>query len=404
MVYQYIACNEAGEIVKGKLSALNEDAATEMLAYAGYRTVNLKPFVPFFSLGKLREHFFFSTVKQTDIILFCRQLALLLESGINISTALELLENQSTNHSFKNILREIIAELRGGSQLSTAMGHHPEIFSPICCQSLKIGEQTGGMEVMLRQVADHIEKEINSRKSIKSALTMPLITAGVAVIVIGILVVVVLPAFSNLYTSLGAKLPLLTRLLLDMANGLKHYGVYIIIGLLFITGISFAYVKTPDGRRTWHKILLNLPLLGRINHLNELSRCCRSISLLYRAGLPLPEIMPLIIDSTNNKLIAEALINVQQDMLKGQGLAQPMSANPLFLPMMVQMVKVGEETGNLDATVLSVSQSYETEAVDKTRSLIGMIQPAMTLFIAGVVGLVAMSMVSAMYSIYGQAF
>jgi type IV pilus assembly protein PilC len=148
--------------------------------------------------------------------------------------------------------------------------------------------------------------------------------------------------------------------------------------------------------------MLRTPLIGRVKHLNELARCCRSISLLFIAGLPLTEIMPLVIQGAGNRVMSEALYNVQMDMLKGEGLSRPMAKNSIFLPMMVQMVKVGEETGNLDSSLHAVAQNYESEAEDKTKNLIGMIQPVMTLVIAGIVGVIALSMVSAMYSIYGQ--
>ena len=150
------------------------------------------------------------------------------------------------------------------------------------------------------------------------------------------------------------------------------------------------------------KFMLRIPLLGHVTHLNELIRCCRSMSILFKAGLPLPEILSLVVESSNNRVIKQALSGVKKDMIQGQGISLPMSRNPVFLPMMVQMVKVGEETGNLDVTLLSVAQSYETEAEDKTRALIGMIQPAMTLGIGIVVAIIAISLISAMYSIYGQ--
>jgi type IV pilus assembly protein PilC len=151
-------------------------------------------------------------------------------------------------------------------------------------------------------------------------------------------------------------------------------------------------------------MLLRIPQFGRVKHLNELARCSRSISLLYTAGLPLTEIMPLVIQGCGNRVMAKALSDVHVEMLQGEGLSRPMSKNSLFLPMMVQMVKVGEETGSLDASLQAVAQNYESEAQDKTKSLIGMIQPVMTVVIAGVVGMIALSMVSAMYSMYGQAF
>jgi len=402
MVYQYIAWSEQGEIVKGKLSAAGEEAATDLLGYAGYRVINLKPFVPFFSSDRLAVQFF--RIKPTDIILFYRQLALLLESGINIVTSLELLQDQMSNRVLKKVLNEAIVDLRNGNPLSTALGKHPEVFPPIYCRSLSVGEQTGSLETMLRQVADYIEKETAASKGIKSALMYPAIAAMVTVIVVGVLVTFVLPAFSSLYDQLGADLPAITKVVIDAAGILRSNGIYIMLALFLIIGAAFAYIKTPDGKYKWHKLLISLPLIGRVNHLNELARYCRNIALLFRTGLPLTEIMPMVIQSSGNKVIAQALINVQQDMLKGEGLSQPMAKESLFLPMMVQMVKVGEETGNLDASLLAVAQNYEAEAEDSTRSLIGLIQPAMTLIIAVVVGLIALSLVSAMYSMYGQAF
>ncbi len=145
-------------------------------------------------------------------------MALLIESGLNIVTAIELLEEQTTNRIFKRVLGEIIADVRSGSQLSVALGKHPEIFSPIHCQSLKVGEQTGGLEVILRQIADHMEKQVIAGKGIKNAMTYPIIASIVAVVVMAIMVTFVLPAFNNLYTSLGVKLPLLTRIMLDAGS------------------------------------------------------------------------------------------------------------------------------------------------------------------------------------------
>jgi type IV pilus assembly protein PilC len=141
-----------------------------------------------------------------------------------------------------------------------------------------------------------------------------------------------------------------------------------------------------------------------VKHLSELACCCRNIAFLFRTGLPMTEVMPLVVENSRNEVIAKALVDVEQDMVKGEGLSQPMAKNKIFFPTMVQMVRVGEETGSLDVTLSALAQSYEAEAEDKLRSLITLIQPAMTLFIGLVVGLMALSLTSAMYSIYGQGF
>jgi type IV pilus assembly protein PilC len=402
MIYQYIACSESGEIVKGKLSAISEEAISEMMSYAGYRLINLRPYVPFLSLGKMTASFF--PVKPNDIIMLFRQLALLIDSGVNIVTSLELLKEQISNRTLKKVVTEVISDIRAGNQLSVAMSRHPEVFDPLACRSLSIGEQTGGLETMLRQVADYTEKEIATRKGIKGALMYPAIALCVTAVVVGILMFFVLPSFAGFYADLGAKLPAITSVMLSLAVVLKNYFLYLFLGILICIVAALLYFRTADGKFNLDKIMLRIPILGKVRHLNELARCSRSISLLYTAGLPLTEIMPLVIQGCGNRVMAQALFNVQSEMLKGEGLAKPMSKNRLFLPMMVQMVKVGEETGSLDASLQAVANNYETEAQDKTKGLISMIQPVMTIFIAGIVGIIALSMVSAMYSMYGQAF
>ncbi len=402
MVYQYLAMKEDGDMVKGTLSAASEEMAVNLLDYAGYRVINLKVFAPLFSIDQLFSRF--SKVKPSEIILFYRQLALLLESGMDIISSLEILRGQVDKYIWKKVMREIIADLRAGNPLSRAMGKHPNVFSPLARQSLRVGEQAGGIEGILRQVADYMQKELTASKGIKSALTYPIIAAIATVVVVVVMIGFVLPAFGTLYDSMGAELPGLTRGLISLSKEFRKYLLPGAASIALIVLGTAVYIRTPKGKTDKDRLTLKLPVIGRITHLKELARWCRSVSLLFRAGLPLTEVMPLVISSLNNRAIINALNHVQEDMLKGEGISKPMTGNPLFLPMMVQMVKVGEETGNLDVTLMAVAESYETEAKDKTDSLIALIQPVMTVIIGGIIGVVALSMISAMYSIYGQSF
>ena len=402
MVFQYVAYNEKGEVVKGKLPATNEEAANDLLGYAGYQAISLKPYIPFLNIEKLTAGLF--QVKPRDIILIYRQLAMLLESGIDIVASLELLQEQAANRALKRVLDDVISDLRTGHQLSKALSKHPHVFSPIYCQLIGVGEQSGDLETVLKQVADYMEKEITTAKETKSALMYPVITSLVTVGVVAVLVTFVLPQFGDMYGSLGIEMPASARLLIDFSRKLNEYWVYLMLGILSIVVAAYLYIRKPEGRAKWDRLTLRLPVLGRVCHLNELSRICRSMSLLFRTGLPLTEILPLLIQSSRNRALSEALSGVQQDMIKGEGISRPMTKNKLFLPMMVQMVRVGEETGNLDVTLLAVARSYEAESEDKTRSLISLIQPAMTLIIGMVIAALSVSLVSAMYSIYGQGF
>jgi type IV pilus assembly protein PilC len=267
-----------------------------------------------------------------------------------------------------------------------------------------VGEKTGTLETVLRRAADYIERAYVTRKSVKNALTYPVVVILVAIAVIAIMVTYVLPAFVGLYESFSAELPLPTRALLGFTKWSQEYGQMIaIIALAVVAGV-FIYTRTPTGKLHWGKLMLTMPKIGRINLLNELSNACRSLALLYGSGLPLPEAMTLIVQGTNNMAMREAFTELQQGMIAGGGLSGPMRQNNLFLPLMVQMTAVGEQTGNLDHTLSTVAESYEAESDEKTKAMIAMLTPTLTIIIGGVVGFIAVAMLSAMYSIFGQAF
>lgn len=400
MNYSYVAYTEDRKLVKGKLSATSEEAAADLLSYGGYQVVSLKSVVPFFDKEKLLARF--SRIKPREIIMFSRQLALLLESGTDIVSSLELLQSQITNQTLKKMIGEVASDIRGGSSLSTALSEHPRAFSQMYHRAIAAGEQGGNLEVVLRQMADYMERGANTEKRVKNALTYPIVIAIIAVVVIAILITVVLPSFISLYTSFGAELPLITRILVGLTDWLGDYGLYLLLVIAAAAGIGYGYIKTPAGKYQWDKLLLHIPIIGRINLLNELSRCCRTMALLYKVGLPLPEIMTLAINGSNNKVMIEALTEVQQELIRGEGLSRPMEKREIFLPMMVQMVGVGEETGNLDNTLITVAKGFEAEADDRTNVAVGLIQPTMTVILGAVVAFIALALVSAMYAVYGQ--
>jgi type IV pilus assembly protein PilC len=400
MEFNYLAYTEDKRLVKGRLSATSEEAAINLLSYGGYQVVSLKSITPFFNMEKVIAYF--SRVKTREVIMFSRQLALLLESGTDIVASLELLQSQVTNRTLKKILGEVASEIRGGTSLSTALSKHPRAFSELYYRTIAAGEQGGNLEIVLRQMADHLERGVVTEKKIKNALTYPIIVAFVAVIVVTLLVTFVMPTFTSLYAAFGTELPTATQILIAVSDWFSRYGLYVILLVVVAAIAGYAYIRTPAGKYWWGGLLLRLPVMGRINLLGELSRCCRIISLLFRVGLPLPEIMTMVIQGSNNKVVAEALTEVRQGLVSGEGLAKPMARSNLFLPLMVQMTGVGEETGNLDNTLATVADSYEMEADDRTSAAVGLIQPAMIVIIALVVGFIAISLVSAMYSIYGE--
>ncbi len=400
MVFQYIAYDQNGDISRGRLSASSEAAASEMLGHSGYRVVTIKQAGRPLSLGSLTERL--SRTRPTDIILFYRQLAMLLGSGIDVIASLEMLQGQTTSRQLVTVLSAVITELRGGSRLYAAMSKHPSVFSETSCRMLRIGEESGNFEVILRHLADYMEKELVAAKGVKGAMMYPVIAIIVTIGVVTVLLAFVFPTFGELYDGMGAELPSSTKLLINLGQQLRAYGGYILMVVLVALGASVAYFRTPTGKCRRDALTLRMPVTGRISHVKQLARACRSISLLFKAGLPMTDIIRLTGEAASNRVISQSLDAVERDMLRGEGLSGPMSKDRLFLPLMVQMVKIGEETGNLDTNLDAVAENYEAEAEDKIKMMTAMIQPAMTLVIGGIIGLLALSLTSAIYSIYGQ--
>jgi len=400
MDFEYLAYTKERQLLKGKISAVSEEGAINALNYSDLRVVSLKTVTPFFNFGRLTAAF--TTIKPKEVVMFSKQLALLLESGTDVVAALELLQGQITNRALQTIMREVIIAVRGGAKLSQAMARHPKAFSRLYCRTVAIGEETGNLEQVLRQMADYIEKEALAAKKVKSAMIYPIIVVLLVIMVIAIMVFFVMPNFMGLYGALGAQLPLATRALLAVTGFLLSYWWAILVAVLGVAAGLYAYIKTPVGRYWWDSLKLKMPLLGSVTLFSELSRYANTVATLFRAGVPLPEIMTLSIDNAENKVIVNALTTVRDEMLRGQGLSRPMSRNPIFPALIVQMAAVGEGTGNLDATMDTVAQSYEMEANDRTDALIAAITPATTIIMGAIVGFIALALVSAMYGVFGQ--
>ncbi len=395
MDYTYLGYTGDRQVVKGKISAADEHTATDMLSNIGYRVVSIKPASSFFSTS---GGFFQAKVKSSEMVTFSRQLALLLESGVGIIQALELLQGQSTDSALKKVLMAVINDLRGGKSLSLALGQHPKVFSKLYCKMISVGEQTGSLETVLKSLATYTERQTASMAKIKQAMMYPVIVFCLAIVVAIIMLTVLLPPLIEMFSSLGGQLPLPTRMLLAVMSFLEHYGVILIVGIIALAVVGFLYGRTPAGRYNRDKMLLRIPLIGRLNQVTELSRVCRSLSVLFRAGLPIPEVMALTIQATGNRVVSRALSQVEQGMLRGQGMAKPMSNNSVFLPMMVEMTKVGEETGSLDESLIMVAENFEIEADRRTQTLLGMIEPVMTIAMGLGVGFLALSVFMPIYS------
>ena len=398
MVYRYSAYTLDKRIVQGTIDAASEKLAEEALYRAGYyRVLKLREMSRSLTLSRLMPGFF--GVRAQDILDFSRQLASLIESGIPVLTALQLLGEQAPSAALRKVIAGLVREIREGNSFSQALAGYPQVFPNTYCQVIKASELAGNFEVALRQVADHLEKETTTAKKVQRALVYP---TGVLLLAIGVfilLITVALPPLVKLFTSLHAELPWTTKSLLFLGSFMIDYRVHILGTLLALFIFIFMYIRTPAGKRTIDSLLLKIPVVSEIIIQRSMSRFCHTASMLLKAGLPMPQILNTVTQTVGNAPVSRALNEVKRKLVQGQGLSPPMAQIDVFPQLLVEMVVVGETTGTLDTTMATVADFYERRVEQRVQSLISMIEPALMIIVGLVVAYVAVSMVMPLYSI-----
>jgi type II secretory pathway component PulF len=401
MAYHFTAYTVDKRVVQGTIDATSEITAEEALYRAGYhRILNLREVQPRPSLEKLMPTLF--GVRTQDVIDFSRQLATLIEPGVTILNALQLLQAQASRAALKKAIAGLMVELQGGSSLSQALSKYPQAFSYTYCQVIKASEQAGDLEVGLRQIAGYIEKQAVTRGRVRRALAYPVLVLLIASGVFALLITVALPPLVGLFTSLGAELPWTTRLLIASASFFINYKLYLLEGLLILTILIFSLMRLSAVKLTIDRLMLKIPLIGTINIQRNMYHFCQTTAMLLRAGLLLPQIMNVVILTVGNRIVRQALREVRDKLVQGQGLSQPMAAIDLFPRLAVEMVVVGEKTGNLESNLATVADFYEQSVDRKINTLISLIEPTLTILVGLVVVFIALSMITPLYSILGS--
>ncbi len=399
MLYKYVAFAPSGEQVNGSVDAASEEVAERTLWDWHYKVVLLQQAKPRPTLDQLIPSLF--GVKPREVINFSRHVATLVESGIALLPAIELLQGQSKG-PFARVLGDIGRDLKNGSPFSTAVAQHRTIFPPIYSRLMEVGERTGSLETVLRRVAIHMEKEQAIVKRVRGAMAYPAFMVVLAVVVVGILVTTALPPLVSLFDEFDTQLPLPTRILMGVSSFATAYKIHMLLVAVIVVAIATWYARQPSGRRQLDYLFVRLPLIGAINIQSNVSRFSRTMAMLLRAGLPLSDIMELVLQTTQNQIIRDELSDVREELMRGEGLAKPFARSRLFPSMLSQVVSVGEETGALDTNLDTLAEFYATEVDERVGALTSMVQPVMTLGIGLVVAFIAISIIMPMYSIMGH--
>lgn len=400
MPYKYVAYTKTGERVQGTVDATSEALAEEVLWQSDYIIASLRPARPGAGLAEMMPTFF--GVKPRDLIVLSRQLATLIESGIPLLSGLQMLGEEVGNKTLSRALQAVIEDVREGESVSGALRKHPQVFPSIYSRMIEIGERMGNMEAILRQLATYMEKREALTRKLKGAMAYPTFILLLAIGVVFLMINFTLPGIMGLFSEFEADLPITTRILITITNFTTTHQSSILAVAVSTVALVSLYVRTPIGRRQRDLLLLKIPVIGSINIQSSISQLCHTMSILLRAGLPMSEIMDLIVQTMGNVILREAFERVRTEMLQGHGLSRPISQEQVFPSLLVQMVRVGEETGALDSNLETLALFYEEEADRKINALTGMLEPALMLFVGGLVGFLAVSVIMPMYSLMGS--
>jgi type IV pilus assembly protein PilC len=395
--FKFTAVSSDGTTISGVEDALTASMARRALADRKLASVEVteKKRILKFEITKKK-------VARRELMHFSRQMAVFMRAGIPVLEALEVMTDELGNKALSRVLAEMADSLRSGETFAGAATLHPEAFPPYYLGILRSAELTGNLDIVLDQLADYIDRDIEARRKVSGALMYPGIVLSFAILAVVIITGWVLPRFKTFFSSLHAKLPLPTRMLLAIANFFTNdwYVIAAVVAIIIMTVILGSVTKR--GRAIRDQIFLKMPVLGDLIRTAILERFCRILYSMVSTGVPLPEALQVTSEATTNTVYRSGLSDARSKMMRGEGLAGPLSATGLFPSAARHMLLVGESTGTMDDQLESAAIYFDRELDYKLKRFTALFEPAIITFVGIVVGFVAIALISAMYGIYRQ--
>ena len=341
----------------------------------------------------------FFGVSTADLVLFSRQLSTFLKVGVPITDAIRLLRSGARSGAFKAALDDVNDDLDEGESFSVAISHHPKVFNQLYVDMVRAAEYSGSLDKVLIQIASYLQRQDTALKKIRSAMIYPAVILTLAVVVCGVLIVVVLPNFVSLFDEFHAQLPLPTKILIVLGSFAQAWRWEILAAMVLIVLSAFFGLQTRRGRVFWDHTLIRLPVLGTIVVFAIVERFTRTLATMLKAGIPISQTFDVAIASAGNIRYRRGLEAVRQRMVTGDGFSEPLAATGLFAPMVLRMVRVGEETGTLDQSLEQIADFLAEEMDYKVRNMIALMEPSLIIAVGGAVGFVAVSVILPMYGL-----
>ena len=397
--YEYKVRDRTGNVLTGQLVGDSESLVLQRLREMGMTPVEVKRSGRGLSMEiNVRP----GRVKLKQVAVFCRQFATMVNSGLPILRALTILGDQTDSKELSKILVQARTDVEGGASLSAAMGKHPKAFSNLFLSMVKAGETGGVLDDVLLSLADQIEKEVELRRKIKSAMTYPIVVVCLVMLILGAMLLFVVPQFETIYASLGGQLPLPTRVLLGVSNAFRTYW-YLVLLALGGGAVAFRrYKRTENGRARVDALKIRVPLFGPLFLKVALARFSSTLGMLLRAGVPILQALDNVKETVNNRVLSTAVEDVKTSVREGESIAGPLGRHKVFPPMVVQMLAVGEETGAVDTMLDKVSEFYNNEVTATVDALTSLIEPLLIAIIGGAVGAAVIALYMPMFDIINQ--
>jgi type IV pilus assembly protein PilC len=395
--YAYEAVNPLGKRVKGISRAPNKHTVISELQVKGLLVRSVQEKKP----GLLdKEIIIGRQIKLEHFVIFCRQFSTMIRSGLTIDAVLKILEEQTRSKRLKAALTDLMEQVRNGHALSESMRRHPRLFPDLFVNMIYSGEAGGALDEVLERMADHYEKEHKTIQKVKSALTYPIIVILIAIAVVIFLMLNVVPIFVAMFEEQQLKLPLVTRIVAGTSTWLSSY--WWVLGLLIIGSVPFIRVGlTQDTiRKHIDRFILRIPIFGTLLMKESVARMARTLSACFQSAVPVLEALQVTSSVMGNRALSEVLVQSKESLQEGQPLSQPMARSRLFPTMVIQMLAVGEETGELDTMLTKLADHYEADVEHTVDRLKSTLEPLLLLFISLLVGIIVAAVMTPMFQIY----
>lgn len=401
-VFNYRGRGAQGELRRGHIEAASQDAAADLLLRQGIIPLELRQSNAR-SNGLDLNQLFKSTIPLEMLVIFCRQLYSLTKAGVPLLRSMKGLGQSATHPLMKSTLESIVAEMTNGKPLSVAMKQHPRVFNTLFVSMIQVGENTGRLDDTLLQLAHYYEQEMETRRRIKSAMRYPMFVMSAIMLAMVILNIKVIPQFASMFSRFGVELPLPTRILIASSNFFVGYWPLMLGGLVVAWMGVRLWRQTPAGSEKWDLWRLKVPIVGDIVNRAQLSRFSRTFSLMIRAGVPLNQAIQMSAEALGNRYLETRLIDMKMGIESGNSIAATASQSGVFTPLVLQMIAVGEETGQVDELLFEASEFYDREVDYDLKTLTARIEPILLLIVAAMVLLLALGIFLPMWSLLDVA-